>query len=291
MADYTYTISVDALYWQVQENGLCFALKNSPSSNHSKVKELDLPYDPGFKISFGYHLSHDLWTWLTTFTHFHSRTTDTTKGDLFPVWANPQNHLTSVEDATMHWRLHLGFLDSLLQKQWLISSHFFVDLSVGLEYAEARQKARVLYHGGSLLGHSEDDISMKNKFWGIGPMTGINLSWLWTDHLSFYAKGALSALYGFFYVHQDEDIDDKNLMKLFDRFILPRLHLETGLGIKYCYQPAHAEWSLLVGWESHFLNGQNQWIRFLSTTAPGIFIHQLGDLMMQGLVIEGSVKF
>lgn len=291
MADYTYTISIDALYWQAQENGLSFVIKNSSSSGQSKVKEPDLPYDPGFKLSFGYQLPHDSWIWITTFTHFHTRTTATTKGNLFPVWSNPQNHLTSVEDAGVRWRLHLGFLDSLLQKRWWISPHSFLDLSLGLEYAEARQKTRILYHGGSLPGDSEDNISMKNKYWGFGPLTGVNLSWLWTDHFSFYAKAALSALAGSFYIHQDEDIDSENRLKLFDCFFLPRLHFEAGLGIKYHYQSALAEWSLLLGWENHFLNGQNQWMRFLDTAAPGIFIHQLGDLMIQGLVIEGSVKF
>lgn len=289
MADYTYTISIDALYWQAQENGLSFAIKNSP--NHSKIKEPDLPYDPGFKLSFGYHLAHDSWTWLTTFTHFHTRTTDTTTGNLFPVWSNPQEHLNFVEDASMGWRLHLGFLDTQLQKPWWISPHFFLDLVIGLEYAEIRQKTRILYHGGSLPSGSEDDISMKNKFWGFGPLTGVNLTWLWTDHFSFYAKAALSALAGFFYVHQDEDIAGENHLKLFDCFVLPRLHFETCLGLKYSYQSTRTEWGLLLGWESHFLNGQNQWIRFLDTSSPGIFIHQLGDLVIQGLVIEGSVKF
>lgn len=289
MADYNYTISVDALYWQAQENGLAYAIKNY--QNQPKIKEPDLPYDPGFKLSFDYQLAHDSWTWLTTFTHFHTRLREAETGNLLPIWSNPIEHLSSVEDAKMNWRLHLGFLDTLLQKQWQISPQVTLDLSFGLEYAEVRQKARVLYQGGSLPIGTLDDISMKNKFWGFGSLTGIGLSWLWTDHFSFYAKAALSALVGYYYVHQDEDIADENHLKLFDCFTLPRLHFETGLGLKYCFHTTHALWGLLVGWESHFLNGQNQWMGFLDAKARGILFHQLGDLTIQGLVVQGSVKF
>ncbi|HSX03853.1 MAG TPA: Lpg1974 family pore-forming outer membrane protein [Rhabdochlamydiaceae bacterium] len=294
-----YCITTDFIYFQARENGLAFAVinKENPTSlSNAKSKNPDFSWDPGFKFSFGYFFNHDEWSIYLNFLHYHARITDIyprREGTFpFPTWQHLAAGPGFVEDIRNRWRLHLGILDLIVQRSLNVSDALQLCPFAGLRYAEIRQKTRIDYFGGTLFPDGQDDIDMKNKFWGLGPMAGLNGFWKLFCDFGLYFNTATSFPYGFFYVHQDERsslVDEK--IRFFRTFHMLRIITEMAAGLRYnCYLndlniDCHA------GYELFFLWGQNQLVRFLNQSATGNFESNAGDLTLHGWSLGISIGF
>ena len=289
------------LFLQGHENGLSYAIENSDAAliiNEGKSKQLNFKHDLAFQVGMGYRFAFDGWKISLEYFRIHTDADGNAHTQsphlLFPIWTNANTTGSgSVDHADAHWRLHLGFLDLLLKKDF-VHTHLLFRPVIGLRNGWIRQKYQLIYEGGTLFPGSKDDISMKNKFWGIGPLAGLFSSWRFAEHWAIYANGSFSLLWGYFYVHQSEKAEsgEPKRLELHERFHLSRPLIDFSIGAQWNHLIAkeHAL-TLRGGWSQLLLLGQNQFKRFLSSPMQGGFVSNQGDLTLQGWLFESNVSF
>ena len=293
----------DPVYWQAHEDGLAFAVESDSTTTlgpESKVENLHFDWDFGFQIGFGYRVPHDLWSFslelkhIHTNAHGHKRVSD--GHALFPLWKTPDSQDPSFADeAKAHWRLHLGLLDFVMEKEWRPVQTCVVAPVLGLRSAWIRQKYNLWYFGGSLFPDREEQFSMKNKFWGIGPAVGLRSSWEMASRWHLLGDFLLSILYGEFYVHQAEwTLPHKlKVLGIHEVFDLSVSTADITLGIRWehLWKGTLKRLSLELAWDQILLFGQNQFIRFVNSSAKGVFVSNQGDLSLQGYHIGARFDF
>ncbi len=293
----TVFVQGDLLYWKAHENGLTYAIesKGGPTFvNDSTAKNIDFDPAYGFRLLLGTTLPNSAWDLRLIGTHFHTYVYTQAKAHhdsvLFPTWINAAavDNGTTIDSAETKWRLHCGVFDlnagrSFHRKRLHFRPYF------GLRYAVARQKYNILYKGGDLFPNSENEIEMKNKFRGIGPLAGAGAQWNFWKGFSLYADGTLALLYSHFYVHQDEDATSgiEERLRFFNRFYIVRALADIALGLKWDYR----RFALLLGWEEHLFFGQNQFVRFVDKDTPGAYVSNQGDLSLSGFTGGVQVRF
>lgn len=262
----------DLLYLQPREEGVAYALEES-------VVHPGFNYHFGARATLGFQSRHDDWVLELQGLHFHARCTDQVQGPLLPTQTHPlRAEGTSAASATNRWRLHLGWVDLLLTRPFP-----WITPSFGLKFIGVRHKARINYL--DLGPFADEELSMKNKFWGLGPEMALSSQWAFSEHVGIYGRAAVSLLLGQFYIHQDEEDETNRLfgrMKLLDQFWLTRGFAEGALGLFYrhCFTKSFLE--IKAGYQLYLLTGQNQAIQFVSHRAPAFFVSNLGDLTLQG---------
>lgn len=294
--DVPYVVQVDALYFQARETGVPYVVINKES--HKKLKHPDFSWHFGFKALAGITLDHDCWHLWLQYLHFHARSKNGIRNKvLFPTWTHPLRENGSfVAEVDSRWRLHLGFIDLNLARSWPISCHLTITPYFGLRYGELRHKSRIGYRGGDLFPGDKEEISMKNKFFGLGPQFGISGLWNICGDFGFFSRAGVNLLYGYFYIHQDEEktnVPDDGRLKLFDQYFQTRKVSEMSLGIdfRHYFERQCLEIYLRLGWEIYYLFGQNQHLRYLCAKMPGVDVTNLGDLMFHGLKLGLEINF
>jgi hypothetical protein len=272
-------IQVDALLFQSPENGMAFALKGHRAAHP------DVGHHWGVRPRIEVSLPHDCWHLYGQYLHFHSRTTEEVCGALLPEWGHPMRAGFSVAAAQSRWRLHLGFFDVGLSRWWAPSPCLELTPYLALRGAGVRHKLRVDYAGTEV-----EDLSMKNKFWGIGPQAGLAGVWRLCKGLGIFGRGAMSLLFGEIYVHQDQEtVGHKALgrMKFLETFDQTYGVWEGALGLEMRRGCFYAR----AGWELYWLPGQNQLAHFVSGRLPAMFIANQGDLALVGWSLGIGAEF
>ena len=133
----------------------------------------------------------------------------------------------------------------------------------------------------------EDDqtveLSMKDKFWGVGPVFGFFGQWDLCWNFSLYSNWAFRLLYGEVYLHQDE----AKVVKLYDEYNKIQSTIEAGIGVQWCYEWAYAR----IGFEVHLFPKLNQLLRFADLAMVGKVYGNQGDLSLHGLTLALGVNF
>jgi len=274
-----FEVKCDLLYWQAREDGTAIAL------NEGEVLYPDFDYHLGVRLLGAWQMSHDAWRVGVQLTHFHARTTDNFPFAVVPTQPHPLRGINLATEAFSRWRLHLGFVDLFLARTAFYAP--CITPFIAVRFAGVRFKTRVEY---TLPSGKVEDLSNKNKFWGIGPQFGLVIEQALWRSLSLYAKGDLSLLLGSFYIHQDEQ--EKNnkkagRMKFLDEKTEMRAVGEMALGLCWSFScfDIHAAWELTQ------LFGQNQMVQFVDAETPGLFLSNLGDLTLQGWTVGLSYCF
>jgi len=291
-------IQVEALYFQARETGTSVAIyQQEPSSRLENGKVIH----PSFKTHFGGRIQgglftpEDNWEVSIQFLHYHARVTEEFKeGIFYPTWVHPAKDSGGyVDQLRSRWRLHLGVLDLMLAKGWDVSACLQLKPYAGLRFAGVRFKSRIDYRGGTLFPGAEEDISMKNKFWGVGPLVGIESLWRLGESFGLFAKAGCSLLYGNTYIHQDEEEtgSDQGKIKLYDEFKQTRKIAEMGIGFDLRHCIGCSQLYARVGWQLYFLLGANQALRFVDSSMEGNVVGNLGDLILQGLTFGVGLNF
>lgn len=271
-------LDLDLLYWQPQEDGVPFAVA-------SEVKNPEMKWGPGWRIGFDFGLPRDQWSVYLVWTSIPIQKDTVAEGHLFPVWSSkPQVEGDFVTHAKAHWRLHLGIVDLDLRKAWELSPSFTLLPHLGIRFASLRQKYYVTYEGGSLFPDQVDNFNSKNKFWGLGPETGLNASWGLGKGWSLFSEMGMALVWGHFYIHESEKehVTHTNFLKLFDIFDVNRALFDMAIGLEY-------EWkhlSLHAAWEQHYFPRQNQ----LIFQTPQLLSNH-ADLSIVGITVGGKYDF
>lgn len=271
-------LQVEALYFQARENGYSYAIVED------RVTAPDFKSHFGARIQLASEFGCDCWRFRLSFLHYHARNRSSISGKVQPLWGHPGTFQGPfVQRADSMWRLHMGFGDLDLGRSWPISSCVTLTPYIGLRFASVRHKADVDYLTFSTF-------SMKNKFWGIGPLIGVETKWLLGGNFSLYAQVSGSLLFGELYVHQDQKWET-NALKFFDIFTQTRAILGGELGLEQSILFSCWTLSLRVGGNLYWLPGQNQLPYFTSSEMEGKFVNNLGDLSLTGLSFGLGLEF
>lgn len=288
-----------ALYWQAEEGGLGYAVKSGPSgelSSDSSVENPKFDWDFGFKFGVGYRIPHDRWQLGLQFTSFQTHTDAEKKAKdgevFFPLWQMPTSLPANLaSEIKMHWRLHLGLLDAEVYKSFYATNSLVITPQLAIRTGWIRQKFNLEYLGGNFPPGENELIHMKNKFWGIGPKAGLLGEWEVACGFGLFADGAVSLLYGEFYLHQDNVTlgTKEKLLGLHDiyRTATPILEGSAGLRWQHLFSGSLKRLKLELAWDQLLFFSQNQLLRFLNS--PNHFFSNQSDLSIAG--VQFAVHF
>jgi hypothetical protein len=304
------TISASALYWKPYEEGLDFVIKNKGATtvnNDGTVERARFDWNWGSRVDLGYEIPNkrmdlDLcWTWYKT--HGSVSETVASPNALFSVWSIPNGSGTQWD--------YLGKADTHLQLNSLdlgISGTFaprrFLEItpSINLSALWIHQKFNYNLSGGpGILGLTviDDNIEMKNNFFGLGPKAGIDTLWNLGWGFGIVGNFNISILYGYFDISQSETVvfrgtAPNTYLDLSRNFYHnPRVNFDLTLGMRWDKMFCQGKYHLLLeaGWENLIFTGQNQLLRFHNTTYPANNSSVNGDLALQGLSLRALFAF
>lgn len=303
-------ITGDFLYWQAHQNGMAYAVKSKGSDlYHSSTKEMDFRWDPGFRVGLGWNTPHDGWDIYANWTSFYTKANGKkgTKGStIYPTFIDP-NFIASYQDYTpsvakAHWRLNLNMIDLEMGREFFVSKWLTLRPFVGLRTAWIHQRLDVEYKNmqTSNATNVNYETELKNKYWGIGVRPGLNTQWGLGCGFSIYGNSAISLLYGFFDLDQEQYAKPTSgaltkYIKNAHSYHVDRAIAEVQLGIRWEHMFAndHAHFSIQAGWENFVFFGQNQFDKFVNSDnyGRGVFVSNQGDLTTQGYTLSIRLDF
>ncbi len=280
-----FTTGLDLLYWQPHEDGLPYVMEQN-----GEVKNGQMKWGWGFRLAFEYGFDRDIWDVKLSWTCLPIQKDTETSGHLFPYWTQaPIAPGDFVDHAKAHWRLHLGIVDLELRRACWVSHALKLTPRLGVRFASIRQKYYVTYSGGSLFPDQEDHFNTKNKFWGVGPETGIDLSWHLGGSWNILGQIGGALAYGQIYVHDSDTTKPSNEHheKLFNIFQYCVGLWDMALGLEWLRE----DYSIYALWEQHLYPSQNQLSPLISSSARHLFISNLGDLSLIGITVGAKWTF
>ncbi len=307
-------ITGDFLYWQGQENGLGYVIKNFSSFNgdlgsvgsltNARVKNVSRHWNPGFRIGVGYNMPHDGWdmylNWTRFYTSHESSQTVPFGGALIPTLINPLQlpHAGVLTTASARQKLHLNVLDFELGREFFVSKYLTLRPFGGLRSAWLNQRYKVDYGYISAGILTDVEPKFRNKFWGFGLRTGLDTQWGLGEGFSIYADGAISLLYGYFNVTGTQTTTTGSGVAVSNLSVKdnPRIgraitDLAAGLRWEDLFSCDSFRLRIQAGWEQHMYFGQNQYLKFVDSFEQGFYTSNQGDITFQGWVLNAQIDF
>jgi hypothetical protein len=192
-------------------------------------------------------------------------------------------------------------IDLDLGREFFVSKRLTLRPFIGIRSGWVRQRQRTTFgQAVSTTTQNGSYLQGKSNFWGIGPRAGLNTEWGLGRGISLFGNAGYSILNGFFHTdtynaqlfssgaHNDAVTNE-------DGFRVARSIGEIALGVRYdvMFDEDRLHFGAQVGWEQLMLFGQNQFKRFIGTSAAnaGAFVANQGDLTIQGWTISVRLDF
>ncbi len=336
--DGDWLVTLAGFYWNTHEDGLEFAIDNSvfvaADATGAQIEELNnlidaeyknpnFNWDFGFKAGLAYNTTHDgwdfgvLWTWYrgTASNHLEAETDD--NHTLIPLWSvfgvdlqPSDNELLYATDIEAHWSMRLNLVDVELGREFWVSKYVTFRPHIGIRVASIDQTYRLNHKGGVWSRQPSDlnnEVNMKNDFWGVGARGGFNTVWNFGHGFAFKADTAISIIYGRFKVKHDEwnrvaisPHGKTRLLETEDHFRTSRAMTDLALGLQWATpfgKECQYGFTIGIAWEHHMFFDQNQLWRvncFLSEQNDGgeeFYYQRRGDLDTQGWTLTIQFEF
>ena len=315
--------SFDVLYWQSLVDGVefcygggCEYTTSSPIVStlptDSTVRAINFnKWDWGFRAGAGYKFEHGEWDVFANFTYFKN-SSDLTIGNgvlttilnnniaASPlVFNNGQivnttgltvNNLSqNFDKATSTIKISFDRLDLELGRDFFVSKFLSMRPHVGLMTAWFNIRQRTEFTGGTV-GYNAVDLSYFNKFWGIGPRTGLDTKWHLCNGFSIVGNTSASLVYGYFKNQKlqtysyNTPTNTYNMIEDYHRFT-PTAQLQLGLGYDRYTNDCKQHFSAFFAWDVQYWFGMN---RFLPADSIQKINH---DLSLQGATLHLRLDF
>lgn len=241
-----------------------------------------------------------------------------------------------VQSAKSSWRLHFNVLDLELGRNFFISSKLLVRPHYGFKATWQKQNNLTNYYatgaanlitttGGitntatTTVVPQDRDVTIDSPtinilieqlgqnyniadyqyYWGFGPRTGMNLSWLMSRNFSFFTDASVSLLWGQFTNSRGDTLAATDLSTgavVYENYnpanVRSRYHginvvAEAQMGLRYDYWFSNDEYRFRAeaGWENQLWFNQNQMLN------PGENSLGAGDLSLQGFTLTFQFDF
>ncbi|MGB7128435.1 MAG: Lpg1974 family pore-forming outer membrane protein [Candidatus Rhabdochlamydia sp.] len=280
-----FQISADALLWQLQEDGLIYAIESTPLTlpvGNDRVKQ---KYNWGFRVGLDYTLPHDNWDIAATWTHLinnrHGNATAATGNVLRKPGLILSSTAVGFTTASAKYHNRLEQISLNTGREFFISKWVTLRPFFGLRADWLRQRLRVSYSGIATNPTGIQASQRRVKWWGIGIESGLNTQWSFCGGFSLYGNVAGAIEYGL----TKQTINESGIVaySFKDSYHIcrPIIDLQLGLGWDYnsCNDCFH--FGLKLGWENHVYFNQSLFF----SSAP------LGDLTYQGWTLHANFDF
>lgn len=305
-------VSGEALYWKAAESGLasCTKFVSEPPSGSiidgGRTKHPHFKWHWGFRVEAGYNMCYDLWTVYANWTRYHFKDHKNTNlgpnrnpealglPTLFPFWLPDQGILFNSIDT--HWRVNLDQVDLQIGREYFLTDYIRLRPHVGMRTAWIHQKYNLDTFSVDTRV-SRTDLNMKNNFWGIGIVGGLDSNWGLGCGFSIYGNGSVSILDGHFdssynvgiFTFADTFTSNGSLASAF----LDKNHqnmavfiADLALGLRWDKEFSCQRFylSFWAGYEQHVYFEQNQFLNLQFSQNP-VFETNGGNLSTNGITI------
>lgn len=299
----------DWIYLQPNETGLAYAIHNEDFNllndtlmGSGLAAEPKFHWHSGLRLGMDYKTPQDEWELLSLWTWYEGTGSDaqhskTQAPTILPTFIHPNVYnsqpVAACLSASADLSIHLNVLDLTLGKKCQMSKSLSIKPLFGLRNLWLNQSYSVEYD--TLFDKTEELIlshyntEIKNNYWGLGILGGVNSEWSIKWGLSLFGNCALSLLYGFFNTNYEESYTtptgaSRSVISEANSFRAGKPVLDMQLGLKWTspYYKNRFKIDLQSGWEHHFFFSQNQIMRFTDGQSWGTFVQNQGDLDFQG---------
>lgn len=347
--DWGMTSYVDFLYWYSNEGNMPYALvvtsvaeapgAVTPVIVASNSKHVGTNWDPGFRLGLGWNTSYDGWDVDANWTWYHNNQSNSTSvpanfshlGSNFYPSVGQQAIIDPWLDAGV---FHSAFADSgntylfdTVKSSWKLFLNQ-VDLNLGRKYWLSKSFTMRPYAGGrgawattnfrnqalriSGVDYLDFTDTFKDKFWGVGLMTGFQPEWHITSTFSLFSNFDASLLWGRFKMKKSEDytrlISGASQTAINNNFISNFSKMTTmvdlAFGLRWTENWCNYRYRAYfdAGWEHHIWFDTNNRLKtlgherlnVLTATNPHSFENfeeEVGNLMYGGLVIRARLDY
>jgi hypothetical protein len=342
------TTYADFLYWYSNESNLSYAMVvttvpefvGSTTSSIVPVttKHIGTNWDPGFRVGLGWNTGYDGWDVDTNYTWYHANKSQTTsvpntftsggsvylpgngESAILDPWISAGVFLTGstdplhylVDTVRSSWKLFLNEIDATFGKKYWLSKRFTMRPYAGGRAAWATTmfaNRATRSTGAESLDFTD---TFKNKFWGVGLMTGFQPEWHFTPCFSIFSNVDAALLWGRFKMKKGEDYqrnDGASTLinnNFFTNFSKMTTMVDLAFGFRWtenwCNDRFRAYFD--AGWEHHVwfdvnnrlkTNSSDQLTGLTPGPAPiktfGSYEEEVGNLNYGGLVLRARLDY
>jgi len=311
-------ITADALYWDAHEGGLPLFIENngqgfSSNLNNADAKGLHWKWNWGFRLGLGYNTPHDGWDLVLTWTRIdgraHEREEVGNNDALWGTFTQPGafviNPVTLVPitlgdglftKSHTRWKLQLNQIDLDIGREFFVSKCLTLRPYFGLRTDWIHQKLNIHYNRFRGSSGQSYEVELYNHFWGLGVAAGLDTQWSLGKGWSIYGNAAFAILYGFHKLDREDELSAGIKFDYVDmdwNYRISRSIADLQLGLRWdtMLQNDRFHFGIQVGWEHHIYFSQNQFPRFIGSSAIGDFVANQGNLTFQGWAFSARFDF
>lgn len=251
-----WTLSADLLIWKANEERLDYAKHDS----HLIKPHFD--WNLGFREKFAYNPWEGDWEFHLQWTHIINKASGHKSEEAFPVWTF-SDAITDddfVTSSRTHWGAHTNLFDAVYGYHYKPTSWFTLTPWAGLRSTWIDQRFRDKYDGG-FFGPFPDIVYMKNYFWGMGPIIGLDPEFfLGSRRWSIFVSGDVAMFGGLFLTKQKEYTMGVLSYRKKHHFGALRWNADVAAGLKWRLPFCHGRYAFTFkgGWEGHWFFLQNK---------------------------------
>lgn len=298
-------VTFDVLYWQSLVDGTEFTYNQG--CNASNVYALPVnadvnsitfnKWDWGFRAGLGYKFDHGEWDVYGNFTYFKN-SSDLTIGDGAlttilndKIANNPIVEQDSVyfENVVSSFNFSFNRLDLELGRDFYVSKFLSMRPHVGLMTAWIKQYQTTKFTGGSV-GYNTVSLTNYDKYWGIGPRTGINTQWHLCNGFSLIGNTSGAFVYGNFKLSKNQSYslnEAENSYYLYSgihRFS-PTGQLQLGLKYDRYTTDCKQHFSAFLAWDVQY------WWNLYRFLPADSIVSSNNDVSLQGATLNLRLDF
>lgn len=284
-------VSADFLAWFASQE-VASIWTDAISAKNWDAPSFNFKWDYGFRLGVGHDLEYDqwdaalYWTWFRTdATHKISSTQNKIlQPEFFAGFLSgdiPQGIRT-------HWSLFLNMFDAELGKSYWASNALCMRPFLGLKGGWIHQSIESLYNDLFIVIFQTTESAkehLKNNFWGIGPLGGLNTKWKLSNCFNLFADISLASLFGNW---KNSDVY-RNTIGITTRVNTKNSSLGSlmfralfGLGWDFDFKSSHC--AAKFGFETQFWTDQLRIATFQLQR-----LHN--DLSLQGIALNAELDF
>ena len=263
----TFFVGAEALYLRAYEGGLSNVCEGTEiveteqnnkivSRLHGKSHDPDFKWNLGFRLGAGYKFGDCNCGIGAYWTHFNSH--------------------NDGHDHDHRWKLDFDVIDLLYGCDYDLCNCFVLTPFAGLRYARIEQKLNT-HFVSTVKGSDPDRITstghIKEDFWGIGPLFGLEGDWGMGCGFSLYGRVSLAFLYGNFHVrsHQNEVFHTgTNINHLRHNTDAYQAVVDTGFGVRWRTCVCDNPFTVQLGLEQHRYFNHNQFCGYGDLSLDGV---------------------
>ena len=319
--------TIEGFYWKSTEEGLPYAIKvNSTITDNSEAflgtnnrsNNPNFNWDPGFRVGLGYHLPFDHWDIVSRYTQFSNKATGKAQSDfpqfnsfllpLIEILTGNNDFPFYVHTAKANLKVQFNQVDLEAERPFLVSRTFFLKPHAGLRSAWIYQNYDVKYGTFYALPSknfptvSGQKITLKNNFWGIGILGGLDTGFQILRHWNLFSNIDCALLYGAFHC-SEHSVYSPDILKLPAMTAIPNsryrssfaqiqgiVDFQLGTSVTVPFRGNPEFFTLQLGWEQHLFFGQNNFLLESSDWGFGVFKQNSGDLAFSGWTFSLKIE-